>query len=156
VHLPYVIANAPSAARQRRQRLPRGSENILMIDDEVSVCEIARDMLSGLGYTVHIVHNGKEGTEYYRTRQGTIDLVLLDINMPVMGGKEAFDLLRSVNPSIRIMIVTGYGKEAVEMSRFSTPVNGFVQKPFQLETLAMKVRDVLDARTVPQEAIAEA
>jgi CheY-like chemotaxis protein len=121
----------------------------------VSVCEIARDMLSGLGYTVHIVHDGKAGAEYYRTRQGTIDLVLLDINMPVMGGKEAFDLLRGINPSTRIMIVTGYGKETVETSRFSTPVNGFVQKPFQLETLAMKVRDVLDARTVPREEITE-
>jgi PAS domain S-box-containing protein len=155
VYLPRVVANAPAAARRRRQRLPRGTENILMIDDEVSVCEIARDMLSTLGYTVHVVHDGKAGAEYYRPRQGTIDLVLLDMNMPVMGGKEAFDLLRGVNPSIRIMIVTGYGKEAVETSRFSTPVNGFVQKPFQLETLAMKVRDVLDARTVPQEAIAE-
>ncbi|MEW6509711.1 MAG: ATP-binding protein [Bacteroidota bacterium] len=146
VYLPRSIATAPAAARQRRQRLPRGRENILIIDDEISVCEIARDMLAGLGYTIYVEHDGKSGADLYRTRQGSIDLVLLDINMPVMGGKQAFEVLRSINPSVRIIIVTGYGREGVETSSFSTQVNGFVQKPFQLELLAMKVRQVLDAR----------
>jgi PAS domain S-box-containing protein len=144
VYLPRVNALAQDAARKRRQRLPRGAEHILLVDDEVSVCEIARDMLQGLGYTVYVVNDGKAGAEFYRTHQASIDMVLLDVNMPIMGGKEAFKVLRAINPSLRIMIITGYGKEAVETSKFSSEVSGFMQKPFQLETLALKVRAVLD------------
>jgi len=127
-------------------------ENILIIDDEITVCEIARDMLAGLGYTVYIEHDGKSGVEFYRIRQSTVDLILLDINMPVMGGKQAFEELRAINPLCRIMIITGYGKEGLEMSSFSSRVNGFMQKPFQLEMLALTVRDILDGR---QEAAGE-
>jgi PAS domain S-box-containing protein len=153
VFLPRVANYAPSAARRRRQRVPHGKENILIIDDEITVCEIARDMLTGLGYTVYVEHDGKSGVELYRIRQATIDLILLDINMPVMGGKQTFEILRGINPRARIIIVTGYGREGVETSTFSSQVNGFMQKPFQLEMLALKAREVLDERTTtPEEA----
>jgi PAS domain S-box-containing protein len=144
VYLPRTHLKAAAEARVRRPRIPHGTENILIIDDEVSVCEIARDMLAGLGYTVYVVHDGKEGVELYRTRQATIDLILLDINMPIMGGREAFEQLRHINQSVRIIIVTGYGKAMVETSSFSSPVGDFMQKPFQLETMALKIRHVLD------------
>ena len=91
MYLPRVTAHTQAAAHRRRQRLPHGKENILVVEDEMSVAEIARDMLTGLGYTVFVVPDGREGVELYRTRQATIDLILLDINMPVMGGKEAFE-----------------------------------------------------------------
>jgi two-component system cell cycle sensor histidine kinase/response regulator CckA len=138
VYLPRTTLLAREAARKRRQRLPRGSEQILLVDDELSVCEIARDMLQGLGYTVYVMNDGR---------------VLLDVNMPVMGGKEAFDLLRAVNPALRIMIVTGYGRETVETSKFTSGVSGFMQKPFQLETLALKVREVLDQPVAASSSI---
>lgn len=145
VYLPRVFVKSPAVTRQR-QRIPHGTENVLIIDDELSVCEIARDMLQELGYTVYVEHNGRDGVESYRIRRAVIDLILLDINMPVMGGKDAFELLRAMDPAVRIIIVTGYGKGTVETSKFSSEVNGFIQKPFQMETLALKVREVLDAR----------
>jgi CheY-like chemotaxis protein len=123
------------------------------VDDELSVCEIARDMLQGLGYTVYVMNDGRAGVDFYRTHQASVDLVLLDVNMPVMGGKEAFDLLRAVNPALRIMIVTGYGRETVETSKFTSGVSGFMQKPFQLETLALKVREVLDQPVAASSSI---
>jgi two-component system cell cycle sensor histidine kinase/response regulator CckA len=150
LYLPRVNA-AVSPQRQKRQRIARGSENILIIDDEVSVCEIARDMLTSLGYTVYTEHDGKAGIEMYATHQATIDLILLDINMPVLGGKDTFDLLRSINPSCRIIIVTGYGRGVIETSKFPGGVNGFMQKPFQIETLAAKVREVLDQKILQPE-----
>jgi PAS domain S-box-containing protein len=153
LYLPRTTMLAREAARKRRQRLPRGSEQILIVDDEVSVCEIARDMLQGLGYTVYVMNDGRAGVDFYRTHQASLDLVLLDVNMPVMGGKEAFDLLRAVNPGLRIMIVTGYGKETVETSKFTSGVSGFMQKPFQLETLALKVREVLDQPVAASSSI---
>jgi CheY-like chemotaxis protein len=101
-----------------------------------------------------VEHDGKSGVELYRIRQATIDLILLDINMPVMGGKQTFEVLRSINPRCRIIIVTGYGREGVETSNFSSEVDGFLQKPFQLEMLAFKVRQILDDRKpAPAEAV---
>lgn len=152
VYLPQTVAGKPARARERRKRIPRGTEQILMIDDELSVCEVARDMLTEQGYTVHLAHDGEAGVEFYRSRQGMVDLILLDINMPIMGGKEAFELLRALNPAVPIIIVTGYGREAVETSAFSSEVNGFIQKPFQLDTLATKVRQVLDGRAVTHQS----
>ncbi len=144
-------AGIQAEARKRRPRLPHGTEHILVIDDEVYLCEIARDILTNLGYTVYIANNGQEGLDFYKTRQASIDLVLLDINMPVMSGIEAFELLRAVNPNLRIIIVSGYGKGIIDTPRFASEVNGFVQKPFQLDTLAFKVRKVLDQRTFQQD-----
>lgn len=153
MHLPRSSTLPQARQLRRRTRLPRGTENILMIDDEVSVCEIARDMLSGLGYAVQIVHDGKTGLEYYRDRQANVDCILLDVNMPVMGGKQTFDLLRQENPFVRIILITGYGRDTLETSRFSSEINGFIQKPFQIELLATKLRQVLDEKPVKQEQL---
>ncbi len=149
--LPRSDAKIHAARRQREQRLPRGTEHILVIEDEASVGEIARDMLTDLGYTVMVCPDGKIGVDSYRTRQASIDLVLLDMNMPLMGGKEAFEQLKKINPTVRIIILTGYGKAVIEPSSFPGEVNGFVQKPFHLEELATKVRQALDTRTVETE-----
>jgi len=151
VYLPQTTTKAHAAARHRRQRVPRGTESILVIDDEVSVAEIARDMLNDLGYSVTTVYDGKTGVETYRTRQASFDLVLLDMNMPLMGGREAFERLRDINPNLRIIILTGYGKGVLERPTFTSEINEFLQKPFQLEDLATKVRHVLDLQSVESE-----
>ena len=150
--LPRHTAAVPGPGRKRPRRFPRGTENILVIDDEPPVCEIAQDLLTSLGYTVYIAHDGREGVEFYRSRRANVDLVLLDINMPVMSGTEAFEHLRAINPHVRVIIVTGYGKGAVDTPQFSSEVNGFVPKPFQIETLASKVRKVLDQHTFQEDA----
>lgn len=146
LYLPASDAVAKSAARRRRQMLPRGSESILIIDDEVSVCEIAKDMLSNLGYSVTYVHDGKAGVEFYRTRRASVDLVMMNVNMPLLGGRETFRQLRSMAPDLPILIVTGHGRAVVDESAWSSEISGYLQKPFQLEDLAFKVRHVLDNR----------
>jgi CheY-like chemotaxis protein len=151
LYFPRAAGMMPLTGPAKRRRLPRGKENILIIDDETAVCEIANDMMSGLGYKVYVEHDGRSGTELYRTRQANIDLVLLDMNMPIMGGKQTFDVLRTINPNVRIVIITGYGREGVDPSAFSSPVNGFLQKPFQIELLATTIRSVLDARSAISE-----
>jgi len=151
---PRVSAVVRSATRQKQQRLPHGRENILVVDDEMSVCEIARDMLSDLGYTVMLQHDGRAGVDYYRTRQATVDLILLDVNMPLKGGKQAFEELRQMNPNVRVIFLTGYGKESVEIASLPADVDGFIQKPFQVEELAAKVRSALDTRGVQPKSSA--
>jgi PAS domain S-box-containing protein len=151
VCLPRVATVARSAAKQARQRLPRGRENILVIDDEMSVCEIARDMLTDLGYSIMVQHDGRAGVEYYRSRQASVDLVLLDVNMPHLGGIQAFEELRRMNPLVRVIFLTGYGKESTELASLPPDANGFLQKPFQVEDLAAKVRLVLDKRIAQED-----
>ena len=146
IFLPSSDAKARAEARKRRQRLPRGSENILIIDDEVSVCEIAKDMLSNLGYGVSFVHDGKAGVEMYRTRRASIDLIMMNMNMPLMGGRETFRQLKNINPDLPILIVTGHGRAVLDESEWPSEISGYLQKPFQLEDLAIKVRHVLDSR----------
>ncbi len=151
LYIPRSVEAGRSESRQKRQRLPRGKENILVVDDELSVCEIARDMLTDLGYSVFAVHDGIAGVDYYRARRASIDLVLLDMNMPLMGGIQAFEQFRAINPNLRIIILTGYGRGVIETPALTEAVNGFVQKPFQLEELAMKIRQVLDTRATEAE-----
>lgn len=152
IYLPVSDQPVRMVEQKRRARLPRGSEHILLIDDEVSVCEIAKDMLSGLGYTVMYVHDGKAGVEFYRTRRASIDLVLMNMNMPLMGGRETFRQLRSINPEVPILIVTGHGKAVVDEVSWASEISGYLQKPFQLEDLATKVRAVLDGKHHPAPA----
>lgn len=152
IYLPVSDQPVRVAEQKRRIRLPRGSENILIIDDEVSVCEIARDMLTGLGYTVMYVHDGKSGVEFYRTRRASIDLVLMNMNMPLMGGRETFRRLKSINPDLPILIVTGHGRAVVDEGSWASEISGYLQKPFQLEDLATKVRAVLDGKHQPATA----
>jgi PAS domain S-box-containing protein len=149
IFLPVSDQPLRMVEQKRRTRVPRGSENILLIDDEVSVCEIAKDMLSGLGYTVMYVHDGKAGVEFYRTRRASIDLVLMNMNMPLMGGRETFRQLRSINPEVPILIVTGHGRAVVDEASWASEISGYLQKPFQLEDLATKVRAVLDGKHHP-------
>jgi len=149
IFLPSSDVQVRVAAEQRRMRLPRGSEHILIIDDEVSVCEIARDMLSNLGYTVTAAHDGKAGVALYRTRRASIDLVLMNMNMPLMGGRETFHQLKAINPDLPIVILTGHGRASIEEASWSSAISGYLPKPFQLEDLATKVRSVLDNRRQP-------
>jgi CheY-like chemotaxis protein len=86
--------------------------------------------------------------EFYKSHTEKPALVLLDVNMPVMGGKEAFKQIREINPAARIIILTGYGRETIEAADFGSKVNAFMQTPFHLETLAMTVRQILDDSTV--------
>ena len=153
VYLPREAGLVQSALRQRRQKVPRGSEHILIIDDEISVCEIAGDLLSELGYVVTRANDGKAGVDMYAGRQGIIDLVLLDLDMPLMGGKETFERLRSINPNLRIIILTGYGESVLEQAGLSSEVDSYLQKPFQLEDLAVKIREVLDSRRPATEFV---
>lgn len=148
---PRCEAKAIAARKQRQQRLPRGKEHILIMEDEESVSVITRDLLADLGYTVFVVHDGQAGVEMYRTRQASVDLVILDMNMPLMSGKEAFEILRKINPHVKIIVLTGYGKKILDHSTFSGAVNGYIQKPFQPEELATKVRLALDSRMMESE-----
>ncbi len=150
VHLPRLAAALAQPSRQRK-RPPRGSETILIVDSEVSVAEIARDMLTSLGYTVYVEHEAEAGLEFYRARHDSIDLILLDAALAGAGGGATVAAFRAIRPACRIAAASGNGREGMEAFGSSGPVDAMLQKPFQEESLALTIRRVLEA-TEPESA----
>ena len=121
---------------------PDKKERILFVDDEEVIRQVVQRMLEKGGYEVSVARNGKEALEIYRKRRQSIDLVLLDLIMPVMGGKETCRRLKQFDPSVKVAFTSGYGIDDMAESKFFHDI-GFIQKPFQTEVLIQKVQEVL-------------
>jgi len=126
-------------------RLHTGNENILVVDDEAQVGEVIEGMLKNLGYRVTVVGSGKAAVARVRSKK-KYDAVVLDMNMPSMGGKETFLKLKELDPNLRIVISTGYSNTSIESSHLADFIDGFLQKPYQLEELSKTLREVLGRR----------
>jgi signal transduction histidine kinase len=121
-----------------------GNETVLLVEDEPVVRELAVATLREKGYTVVEAVNGEEGLRMARQHDGKIDLVLTDVVMPVMGGKEMADALRTSHPDTKILFTSGYTEDAMGHHGVLRPGILFLQKPYMTATLARKVREVLD------------
>jgi signal transduction histidine kinase/CheY-like chemotaxis protein len=123
----------------------RGEGVILVVDDEETVRTTSARMLETAGYTVEIATDGCEGLEAFRRSSDKIRLVLLDLTMPQMDGVETFREIRRVRPDACVVLMSGYNElEAVQ--RFTGKgLAGFIQKPFQIQSLLGKIREVLEA-----------
>ena len=106
----YLPASEKEKAEEKHSsdRLLGGSETILLVDDEPSIVAIAREVLELLGYTVLTAGSGKEAVDVFRKQKGRIDLVILDMIMPQMSGGEAFDMLKDIDPEVRVLLSSGY------------------------------------------------
>ncbi len=145
IYLPAIRATSKKTVRSKRKSKPAKTDPavILLVDDELDILTVGRDLLSALDYKVLEAHSGKEALSIYAENQDTIVLVILDIIMPRMGGNETFDGLKSINPSVKVLLCSGYSIEG-EVSRIlEKGANGFIQKPFTLEGLDEKIRTVL-------------
>ena len=118
---------------------------VLVVDDESTVRETARTILEHLGYSVLTAEDGREALAVVRQNGRRVNLVLLDMTMPVMSGEETLDALRDLNPELQILVSTGYTEDEA-MRRFSgQKTAGFVQKPYTAARLSQKVRDALQS-----------
>jgi len=119
---------------------------VLVADDEAIIRELAREALEASGLQVIEARDGQEAVELFRERAGQVDLVLLDMTMPRMGGAEAFRLIRQMAPSARILLTSGYTQqESLDALADLTP-DGFLQKPFRVRDLVARVREVMARR----------
>jgi CheY-like chemotaxis protein len=121
-----------------------GNETVLLVEDEPVVRELAVATLREKGYTVVEAVNGEEGLRMARQHDGKIDLVLTDVVMPVMGGKEMADALHASHPDTKVLFTSGYTEDAMGHHGVLRPGILFLQKPYMTATLARKVREVLD------------
>jgi PAS domain S-box-containing protein len=124
----------------------RGTETLLVIDDESNVRELCRDMLAPLGYTVLLAGSGGDGLALFREKRGDISLVILDMIMPKMGGNEVFHSLRTIDAAVRVLLYSGYSHN--NFAGISELLNhgaaGFVQKPFTSQDLGSAIRKALE------------
>jgi CheY-like chemotaxis protein len=124
--------------------MPRGDETILVVDDERMILDVTVETLNRLGYRTLVARNGQEALDVANSYQETIDLCLLDIAMPIMGGVEAYPLLRKIRPNLKVIVCTGFEEELVSHALLSTGVSAILLKPFRPSALAQEIRKTLD------------
>ncbi|MDQ6787932.1 MAG: ATP-binding protein [Acidobacteriota bacterium] len=129
-----------------------GSETILVAEDEESLRNLAKDILEGFGYTVLLAKNGEEAVEMYAANRERIDMLLLDVMMPRMGGAEVYERIRCLDQDIPLIFMTGYNSEIVQ-SRFAKQKRvieesgaAVIQKPYSPKQLESKIREALAVR----------
>ncbi|PXF57303.1 MAG: hypothetical protein C4B58_10410 [Deltaproteobacteria bacterium] len=124
--------------------LLKGTETILFVDDEDMISEFAETILKELGYKVLWAGNGKEALEVYSNNKDKINIVLLDMIMPEMGGDKAYDKLKEINPDIKVLLSSGYSVEGDAAKILERGCDGFIQKPFNMKQLSKSIREILD------------
>jgi two-component system cell cycle sensor histidine kinase/response regulator CckA len=121
-----------------------GDETILLVDDEETIFEVSIEMLQCLGYTVFSARSGKEAISILKENDNIIDLVILDMIMPEMGGGETFDLIKQLRTGQKVLLSSGYSISGEARQILNRGCNGFIQKPFDIKTLSIKIREILD------------
>lgn len=130
---------------KRKRSLPRGKETVLVIDDEQHVGEVIAGMLTHLGYVPSTVQSGFEAVSKYLDGE-RFDVLVLDMNMPEMGGRETFYRIKDIDPDVRVVVSTGYSNTSIEGTPLEDAIDGFLQKPYQMEELSKTMREVLARR----------
>lgn len=145
IYLPRerIVATAPAARSSwLLQALPTGTETVLLVEDELSVRELAGEVLRQQGYTVLEATNGEEALQLVKSYEGQIDLLLTDVTMPRMGGKALVTQLKALQPNLKVVFISGHTGHAIDgVLDEGAPL---LQKPFTLASLITKVREVLD------------
>jgi CheY-like chemotaxis protein len=146
IYLPRVSAPPPPSYKKPSGKKPRGgTENILILEDDISVRHMSVRMLRGLGYQVIEAANSEDAQRWLRQNGGgKVDLLLTDLVMPQMSGRRFADSLRAAHPNIKVLFISGYLEESLQPSDRCEPGMFFLPKPFDSEQLATKVREALD------------
>jgi PAS domain S-box-containing protein len=149
IYLPRLpeLAPAPESGSGLR-RLPQGHETVLLVEDEDGVRMLARLVLQTNGYTVLEARNGRDALTVAERHAGPIHLLVSDVVMPQMSGREVADRLRAVRPGLRVLYISGYADDAIVHHGVLEPGLAFLQKPFSPAVLVRKVREVLDANPI--------
>ncbi|HEY3276412.1 MAG TPA: response regulator [Syntrophorhabdaceae bacterium] len=123
----------------------RGTETILLVDDEPDVLAVSKAILESFGYRVHGVKNGEEAITLYTQKKDEIDITILDMIMPGLSGRETFERIREANPSAKVILSSGYSLNSQAQQIMNKGCHGFIQKPFDMTQISRMIRGVLDS-----------
>lgn len=145
VYLPRAVGNFDEAPKTATvELLPRGSETVLVVEDEGPVRKMASRLLRDLGYTVLESVNGRDAEYVVEQYSGAIHLLVTDVVMPHTGGRELAHRIRRIHPEIKVIYMSGYTDHVMSSQKDLKKGEDFMQKPFSAEDLALKVREILD------------
>jgi PAS domain S-box-containing protein len=145
MHFPIMPAAQNLQRGIRPSKLERGNEHVIVVDDEKDVAGVIGGMLESLGYHVTIVDSGRKAINLFKKKK-KFDVVILDLNMPKMSGKETFEKLKKIDSKIPVIISTGYSDRDMEVTQWGEAVDAFLQKPYPIEELSKTIRLILDRR----------
>jgi two-component system cell cycle sensor histidine kinase/response regulator CckA len=143
VYLP-AIEGAVEEREGEGVELPAGTETILLVDDEEAVRALGQGVLELCGYSVLMAEDGDQALKVYQAHQGEISLVVLDVVMPRMGGRECLRRLQELDPQVKVLISTGYTVGSSAQELVTEGALEVVEKPFLLQDFAVAVRAALD------------
>jgi len=145
VYFPRVSEHAESLEHREASRAVDGSETVLVVEDETMVRTLAVKLLRRRGYDVLAVRSGEEALDLASQHEGSIDLLLTDVVMPGMNGAELAAILGRQRPQMKVLFASGYTDNVIVHHGVLEPGLAFLSKPYSSDTLAAKVREVLDA-----------
>jgi PAS domain S-box-containing protein len=142
----YLPAAKIEVVQEKRadEKLVRGSENVLLVDDEDLIIDVGERILKRMGYTVLVARSGREAIEIYSEKKSEIEMVILDMIMPDISGGEVYDRLREINQDIKVLLSSGYSLRGQARDILARGCKGFIQKPFNMRELSHKLREVLE------------
>jgi PAS domain S-box-containing protein len=143
----YIYLPASEKEIIEEMQLPeefiKGSGTILLVDDEDRIIDVCSELLKTMGYDVLIAKSGKEAIETYRIKKEDVDMVILDMIMPDMSGGETYEKLLGTNSKIKVLLSSGYSIDGQAAEILERGCDGFIQKPFNMKELSLKIKDIL-------------
>jgi two-component system, cell cycle sensor histidine kinase and response regulator CckA len=141
----YLPASEQRIRREERKKVEvvKGTGTVLLVDDEKVIREVGSAMLEALGYRVFVAAQGEEAVRLYQTHQDKIDLVILDMIMPGISGGDTYDLLRKINPKVKVLLSSGYSVNGQAQKILDRGCDAFIQKPFDVIMLSYKIHEIL-------------
>jgi len=143
-HIYLPASEKPIIAEpQTYQNILTGSGTILLVDDEEMIIDVGSQVLKKLGYDVLTARCGREAIEIYQQNRQKVLIVILDLIMPEMGGGEVYDTLKAIDPTVKVLLSSGYSREGQATEILNRGCDGFIQKPFNLQKLSEKLRQII-------------
>ena len=131
-------------SKSEKYYLPENGKTILVIDDEELLIKICEMMLKRLGHKVFKAYSGSEGLKIFETNKNQIDLIISDLNMPEMDGQEVVDKLRKIDHHVKVLLSSGALSDLDEKEVINRGFDGFIKKPYNINTLSEKINEILN------------
>jgi CheY-like chemotaxis protein len=146
IHLPTEIATSVAPTSGSRIVPASGKETILLVDDEQTMLVVATKQIEKLGYHVLAAETGEQALAIFKEKHREIDLVILDLIMPQMGGGEVFDMMKGIDPTAKVLLSSGFSMDGEAMKVLARGCRGFIQKPFSMQSLSDSIHNILDKK----------
>jgi CheY-like chemotaxis protein len=139
-----VTQNVQESRETVETRVRRGTETILLVEDEELFLDMLSMVLESQGYTIIKAGNGKQAVKLYKENQQKIDLVVTDMGLPEMTGKDEFRELKKINPGVKVILASGFLEPETKTELFQAGAKSFIQKPYNADAILATIREVLD------------